>query len=259
MTKKRILNTTSRKKRDEMLPYFKNGSAASGASGPAAITGATGGLFLWCATARDLTTNTSGTLGTVAQAACRTSTTCYMRGLAENIEIQTATGIPWQWRRICFTIKGGLNLAAPFELETAYGEQRVLYNLQSGSTTDTTDRSTLYAFIFNGQYGIDWTEPLVAKLDQNRITVKYDKTTMISSGNASGKLVKKKFWMPMNSNLVYDDDETGENVASKKYSTQGKQGMGDYFVLDLLVSGIGGGSSDQLVFSPCSTLYWHER
>lgn len=259
MTKKRILNTTSRKKRDEMLPYFKNGSAASGASGPASITGATGGLFLWCASARDLTATSGGNLGTVALAACRTSTTCYMRGLSENIEVQTSTGIPWQWRRICFTIKGGLALTAPVELETSNGEQRVLYNLNSGSTTDTTDRTTLYSLIFNGTYGIDWTEPLVAKTDQNRITVKYDRTTMISSGNASGKLVKKKMWMPMNSNLVYDDDESGENVATKKYSTQGKAGMGDYFVLDLIVSGIGGSSSDQLVFSPCSTLYWHEK
>lgn len=242
-----------------MLPYFKNGSAAGGGSGPANVTGNTGALFLWCATARDLTASTSGNLGTVALAACRTSTTCYMRGLSENIEVQTSTGIPWQWRRICFTIKGGLGLTAPPEIETSYGEQRVLYNMNSGSSTDNTDRSNLYGLIFNGVYGIDWTEPLVAKTDQNRITVKYDRTTMISSGNASGKLVKKKMWMPMNSNLVYDDDESGENVASKKYSTQGKAGMGDYYVLDLIVAGIGATGSDALAFSPCSTLYWHEK
>lgn len=242
-----------------MLPYFKNGASASGASGPANITATTGGLFLWCATARDLTTAAGGATGTVSQQAARTATRTYMRGLSESIEVQTSTGIPWQWRRICFTKKASLGLTAPYELETATGQQRVLYNLSSGQSSDTTDRGSLYGLIFNGTYGIDWTEPLVAKTDRNRITVMYDRTTMISSGNASGKLVKKKFWHGMNKTLVYDDDESGEANVTSKYSTQGRQGMGDYFIVDILVSGLGGGSSDALVFSPCATLYWHER
>nr|QVW56581.1 MAG: capsid protein [Gemycircularvirus] len=259
MTKKRILNTTSRKKRDEMLPFFQNGKGASGASGPAQFTAATGAVFCWAATARDFTINTSGATGPVSYPAARTATRCYMVGLKETIEIQTSTGLPWQWRRICFTKKGPLGLVAAPELETSYGEQRVLYNYNSGQSADLTDTQTLFGLLFNGTYGVDWTESLIAKTDKNRVTVKFDQTTTVSSGNASGKLFKKSMWMPMRSTLVYDDDESGMVETGSKYSTTGRAGMGDYYVVDIIKAGIGGTSSDQIQFNPCSTLYWHER
>lgn len=259
MTRKRILNTTSRKKRDEMLPYFQNGKGATGGSGPAQFNATTGAVFVWAATARDFTTSTSGNTAPVSWIAARTASSCYMVGLKETIEIQTSTGLPWQWRRICFTKKGPLGLSSAPELETTYGEQRLLYNYNAGNAGDTTDTQTLYSLIFNGAYGIDWTEPLIAKTDRNRVSVKYDRTVTVSSGNASGKLFKKNFWMPMRSTLLYDDDENAMTETGSKYSTTGKIGMGDYYVVDIIRGGIGGTSSDQIQFSPCSTLYWHER
>lgn len=259
MSRKRILNTTSRKKRDEMLPYFQNGKGTSGGSGPAQFNATTGAIFLWAATARDFTTSNNTATAPVSYVAARTASRCYMVGLKETVEIQTSTGLPWQWRRICFAKKGSLGLAAAPELETSYGEQRVLYNYNGGNASDTTDTQNLFSLVFNGAYGVDWTESLVAKLDRNRISVKYDKTFMISSGNASGKLVKRDLWHSMRSTLLYDDDENGMTETGSKYSTTGKTGMGDYYVLDIIKPGIGGTSSDQLQFSPCSTLYWHER
>lgn len=243
-----------------MLPYFQNGSAASGASGPAVFTANTGATFLWAATARDFTAGTNQGVNVSLQSA-RTATTCYMRGLKEQIEIQTSTGLPWQWRRICFTSKGGTfnGNGVNLELETSSGEQRLLYNLNSGSTTDNALLNVIRQVVFRGVYGIDWTTPLNAAVDPTRVTLKYDKTIMVSSGNASGKLKLCKMWHPMNSNLVYDDDESGAVMTTAKYSTDARVGMGDYYVLDFIVGGIGGTTSDSMSFSPSSTLYWHEK
>lgn len=243
-----------------MLPYFQNGSGASGASGIAQFNASTGATFLWCATARDFTAGTGNAPNVTLQSA-RTATSCYMRGLKEKIEIQTSTGLPWQWRRICFTVKGALQNfnATPLEVETTYGEQRLLYNLNSGSTVDNNQLNLVRNAIFRGQYGIDWTSVLNAQTDPTRVSVKYDRTTVISSGNTSGKLKLCNLWHSMNKSLIYDDDENGDLMTTSKYSTIGRQGMGDYLVVDFIVGGIGGTTSDLMTFNPCATLYWHER
>jgi len=251
---------TSRKKRDTMLPYAQtNGSAGGGASGSASFSGATANqVYLWCATARDNTISTSGTNGTVFNEAERTSSACYMRGLKESIEIQTSTGIPWQWRRICFTVKGPL-FTNPVQLETTNGWQRLLYNVNSGQTDDTTAYNFLRGLLFKGQFGIDWSSTMVAPTDNSRVSIKYDKTRIISSGNSSGVLRKFSMWHPMNKTLYYDDDETGGGKAQAKFSVTGKQGMGDYYVCDFFYAGLGATSSDAMNFNPNSTLYWHEK
>jgi len=259
MTQKRVLNTTSRKKRDTMLAYAQtNGSAGGGASGPAQFSGATGyQVFLWHATGRDNTYNTSGNPGSVFNDAVRTSSTCFMRGLKETVEIQTSTGIPWQWRRICFTVKG-FNFTGS-SIETSYGWQRMLYNINSGSSTDTATYNSVLGVLFKGQSGIDWNTPQITQVDTSRVTLKYDRTFMVSSGNSSGVLRKYNIWMPMNKNLVYDDDEQGEQKATRIFSVDSRAGMGDYYVIDFFFPGIGASSSDAISFNPAATLYWHEK
>ena len=63
----------------------------------------------------------------------------------------------------------------------------------------------------------------------------------------------------MNHNLVYGDDEVGGQEATTLFSTEGKAGMGDYYVVDLFQPSFGAGESDTLYFRPQATLYWHER
>lgn len=114
MTKRSILNLTSEKKRDKMLT-LTNSSASSQSGGttyqqtPAILTGgsSTPAVFAWCATARGNNVAPGGPKGTKFDIASRTASDCYMVGLKEAIEIQVADGLPWQWRRICFTFKGG--------------------------------------------------------------------------------------------------------------------------------------------------------
>lgn len=266
MTKRRILNVTSRKKRNGMLSF--SNTASSGASqtvaqGPAYVNGVGTGFFLWVATAQDLVDSNNNT-GTVSEEAARTATSCYMRGLSEHIRIQTSSGLPWFWRRICFTYKGTFprSTDTPTQtsiayLDTSNGMQRLWFNTDVNNTPNL--RNEVDGIIFKGAKGVDWNDIIVAPTDTRRITVKYDKTRLIRSGNANGTIIESKLWHPMGKNIVYADDESGENEATSYLSVNSKAGMGDYYVLDLIQAGTGGSTSDACLIQANSTLYWHEK
>lgn len=267
MTNKRILNLTSRKKRDTMLGISQGGAAGTPTAGPypiPAVTEMPGGtsIFLWCATARDNVTSATGD-GNVYDQATRTATTCYMRGLKETIEFQTNSGVPWQWRRICFTLKDSEQIGVgetftPF-IETSRGYGRYMRNLAYTGPIDAAVVTALREVVFKGRIQVDWNDYLTAPVDRNRVTLKSDSTTIISSGNSNGVLRRYNKWYPMNQNLVYNDDEFGDITAPSHYSTSGKAGMGDYYILDFFQAGRGSTSSDVMSFAPTSTLYWHEK
>lgn len=267
MSKKGILNLTSRKKRDTMLTW-SNTSAGGGQQTPqqnaAFVNGINGGLFLWLATARDLTTGTS--LSTIALESARTATTCFMRGLSENVRIQTNTGLPWFHRRICFTSKGpnpflttyaGDTGASQQFLENTNGMTRLWFNNNINTTPNYLNQ--INSVIFKGAQGVDWSDTITAPLDTRRITVKFDKTWTMQSGNTNGIVRERKLWHPMNKNLVYDDDESGTSETTSYVSTESKAGMGDYYVVDFIQAGVGGTTGDVLRVESTSSLYWHEK
>nr|QXN75554.1 MAG: capsid protein [Genomoviridae sp.] len=267
MSNKRILNLTSRKKRDTMLGISQGGASGTPTAGPypvPAVTELPGNvsIFLWCPTARDNLFN-NGNDGTVFDQSTRTATTCYMRGLKETIEFQTNSGVPWQWRRICFTTKDptqlGITAAYNPWIETSRGFGRFMRNLSYTGPIDTAVVEALREVVFKGRIQVDWNDYMTAPIDTNRVSLFSDKTTIISSGNANGVLRRYNKWYPMNKNLVYNDDENGDNTAASYYSTTGKAGMGDYYVLDFIMAGRGSTSSDVMSFAPTATLYWHEK
>lgn len=268
MTNKRILNVTSRKKRDTMLSWSKKSDSIPQAIGPYIMDPAPGNggmsnVFLWMPTFRDLDKGLSGTPGGVSDPATRTASTCYMRGLKESIEIQTSSGMAWQWRRICFTSKDpgavfGSQIAVA--LDTSNGYARYIRQLASADAADAAALETLRGIVFRGQIGRDWSSYITAPVDNSRVTVRYDRTMTFQSGNQTGVVRKIKMWHAMNSNLVYDDDENGaSNTYTNGFSTSGKAGMGNFFVMDVFMPGIGATSADKLSFDPCATLYWHEK
>lgn len=110
MTKRRMLNATSTKKRNTMLQVV-NTSTGTGAPvtigpGPYLVNASNGNnISVYCPTAMDLSGFT-GNPNTISQQASRTATTCYIRGFSEKIRIQTSSGTPWFWRRICFRARG---------------------------------------------------------------------------------------------------------------------------------------------------------
>lgn len=271
MPKKAILNVTSRKKRNGMLSWSNTdntGATQSVRAGTAYVRGNSApGTFLWLATAQDMVAGVSGPDGTVTQEAQRTATTCFMRGLSEHLRIQTSSGLPWFHRRICFTTKGdSFSVTSPSDtptqnignfIDTSQGMERLWFNGQINNQANTNNQRL--SILFKGAQGVDWDDQILAPVDTARVTLKFDKTWCIKSGNANGTVVERKLWHPMNHNLRYDDDESGVTEPSSYYSTDSKIGMGDYFVFDIIQAGIGGTASDLLNIYSNSTLYWHEK
>lgn len=263
MSPKRILNLTSRKKKDNMLTYTNQriDSVAGNViynQSPAVLTGQNTYVFPWIPTARDLTIANGGNYPTIANESARTASTCYMRGVKEFLKIRTNNGRPWQWRRVCFTMKGPtLNQAdAPgsyYWIETTNGLGRVVNALTPAAY------GPILRLIFDGTQDSDWNDVFNAKLDTQRITVKSDVTRVIQSGNDNGVIRPYKLWYPMNKNLVYDDEERAAGQDTSQYSITGKAGMGDYYIIDFFQCGDGGTSSDILTMSAEATLYWHEK
>ncbi|WGD01137.1 MAG: capsid protein [Genomoviridae sp.] len=270
MSRKRLLNITSRKKKNTMLVWSNtnNVTGASQATQPAPITanGNTAYRGFWIATAQDLTDQT-GILGRVGEEAVRTATSCYMRGVAEHLRIQTSSALPWFWRRICFTYKGPeltnvSSLDSPTSsiyayLDTTSGMQRLGFNQNVANMPNTINNHD--SIIFRGAKGLDWQDYIVAPVDNSRVSLKFDKTWTLRSGNQSGTVKEVKLWHPMNKTLMYGDDESGDLQATNYTSVSSKIGMGDYYIMDIIAPGQGGTASDLMVMVPNTTLYWHEK
>lgn len=231
--------------------------------GPLVVAGNSNAAVLWLATARDL--DRDGGLNTITDFAARTSTTCYMRGLAEHLRIQTNSPVPWIHRRICFTFKGdafvrpfqGDTITQPWQDTVGPGMRRQWQNMSVVGASGIY--SALTAFMFRGAADQDWSDVMTAPIDSTRITVKYDKVRTYQSGNQNGFVRSIKMWHPMNKNLVYDDDERGQSHTTNYTSVASKAGMGDYYVVDFFAPGGTRTAGDLLSVNSDSILYWHEK
>lgn len=255
MTRRRILNVTSKKKQDNMVPVSTSATGTNPATRGYVIGTTQAVQFIWCATARDRESNQNNPTAD----SVRESSTCFMRGLKERVFITTNSPVAWRWRRICFTAKGYYTNqgGAVDSLQTSQGWVRLL------SDQNTTPfGNAVLSDVFAGTQNVDWFDVFAAKTDNSRLTIKYDRTITINSGNQNGVFRSFNQWHPMNKNLVYNDDELGEDETVDWHSTTGKAGMGDYYVVDFITSNGGTGGTtptDTLTFSPEATLYWHEK
>ena len=233
-----------------------NGSA-SFQQGPATLNGNSSYISPWICTARPAVLN--GNKGDAINAAMRTKTTCYMRGLRETINIRTNTGMPWIWRRLVFTMKGDDLFAFSgnnFTWWRATAENGVVRNLVN-AYAHTPAVNGILDLVFDGTQNTDWTSVFNAKADTKRISVMYDKTITINAGNSNGIIRNTKRWHGMNKNLEYEDEEYGNVEVTSPFSTVSNRGMGDCYVIDF-INGTGG-VNDNMEFSVESKIYWHEK
>lgn len=208
-------------------------------------------VFQWISTARPLITDRSAPN-------VRERTSCFMRGLKETVRLQTNSGLTWKWRRICFTHKGGefirsAHEGAYFSYINGRGPARNL------SITDSANRTVFDREIFEGTFNMDYRTYMEAKVDTTRVSLKYDRIMTIQSGNERGVWRHYKMWHPMNKNLVYDDDEAGDNITGSQVSVNSKLGMGDYYVVDLFQPSVTGTNAERMSVDINSVLYWHEK
>lgn len=250
MGRRQILNISSKKKQDNMAPVVTDNAGGSVTPGPLRIVGNVPMMLLWCATARDRESPT----GSDTTISVRESDICYMRGLKEKINITTNSAASWHWRRICFTAKGINSLITAVDsVQTSVGWTRMMTNINN-----TTSGNFLLGYVFRGSQGVDWNDAFTAKVDTNRVTLKYDKTRIFASGNQLGRYFKHQNWLPMNKNLHYSNDEAGETESNDTHSSLGKAGMGDYYILDFFTCATNT-AGDTMDFTPEATLYWHEK
>lgn len=238
MSKRRILNITSTKKRDE-LPYFDPATPTNRAL---TITSSTTpfetGVYIFCPTAREQTGSNEVT--------DRNSTTPFYRGYAETMTINATTSAPWRWRRIVFSTR---SLRPSESLSfTSNGYARVMAAYGDAAT---------FSQLFKGANGVDWTDIIDAKVDPNRARVMYDRVRTLRSGAAQHQHFYK-IWHPMNKTLHYDEDETGATETTSPWSTTGTRGLGDVFILDLFQCSIFA-TGHSLIIKPQGSLYWHEK
>lgn len=278
MSTKSILNKTSRKKRNGMLSISNTqatGNPDVFAQQPLTLIGSPGGgnlgIVHFRPTCLDLA-QPNGNANTISLTSQRTASTCFMRGLAENLRIETSSGNPWFHRRICITSRDerfrfsqpgdntGIQATAiaSGSIETSNGWQRLAANAQAGSELTNTIITWL-DLIMKGRQSVDWDDIISAPVDTTRVDLKFDKTWVYRSGNDSGILKEKKLWHAMNKNLYYADDEQGAGVETYNYSVTDKRGMGDYHIFDFFSQGSSGTTDDRLKVRYTSTLYWHEK
>ncbi|QIJ55592.1 capsid protein [Marmot associated genomovirus 1] len=268
LNKKRMLNVTSMKKRDTMMSITNTNANGTGnvsdIAGPAYVRGVDHAIFLFSPTAR-LPSLKSGPSGSMINQATRTSTTCFMRGFGESLKIQTSSSIPWFHRRIAFACKDNtfrvysasdtpLNTTLNYKQNATRGYTRTWINQNVNNSLSTT--GAWYAQLFKGSEGVDWDNLSTAPVDTRRVDLKYDKVTVIKSNNERGTVVNRKYWHPMNKNIVYDDDEIADVTDPSVWSVDDKRGMGDFHIMDMFIAGTGSVIGDLLKIDSTSTLYW---
>lgn len=278
ITKKRVLNMTSRKKRDTMLTRRNTddaGAASALNTGAVRVLGGGTsneipcGYFLYCPSARQLSTAGNNSFPISAEAG-RTATTIYGRGYKERIRITSSSGQPWLWRRIVFMLKFALvssgadtspNQPPVLYAQTAgLGMTRVAQNIFINNTPKYAQ--AINDLVFKGAAGIDWIDVMDAPIDTRRIDLVSDRTTRMVSGNNLGFNKEYTRWHSINKNIVYDDDELGDVMTGSFYSVRDKRGAGNMYVMDLFSPGQAGGASsntDYLVIDFNGTFYWHEK
>lgn len=242
-----------------MMPVAQSATGGTGSFGPYSMSpnsGTAAHLFWWTPTAR--TFGGAGAVGLRGQRASRSSTSCFMRGLAETVTLETNNDLSWEWRRICFTFKGGSQWYNAFSGATT-GYARQLLNLgQSSNPTDITKVTDLQKLLFQGVQNIDWYNAMDAQVDTTRVTLKYDRKRIIRSQGTAAYKTQNKMWHPMNKYIVYDDEESANSENTVAYSVQDKRGMGDYHIIDMFQS-VGPGTTGTLDFAAQACLYWHEK
>lgn len=252
-SRRTLLNITSQKKRDTLVPTHYLSSSWS--LGGITIEGGSGNgtqPFLFCPTARPLSITDNKAQNS------RTSTTPYYRGYAETVRISTVTDKPWTWRRVVFAsnaIKHASDSVRNWYDAAPYGITRAIHPL-----VGTNVIPYIQGECFQGTVSVDFVDYTSGMLNRDRIRVISDRTVTLFSGNASGIQRVFKNWYPLSRTMIYDDREDGDVKTSNPYSVAAsKATLADVYVLDFFKPASNATSSDKLYFEPQGCIYWHER
>lgn len=272
-SRRRILNITTRKKRDHMIPCAKPDPYANPTDpqlGGVLLNKANGNRFWYGfqATCRD-NTNIPGVGGGIFDDGSRTASRCFMVGLKERCLLQSSGNMSFMWRRIVFSFKGQEIVSDPVDGTAAMylelnpqGYTRAVTVIQNGTPPvpgSNPVQAALENIMFRGVRGIDWFDEMDAQVDNNRVKLLYDKRRSINSGNDTGLIRRFNFWHPFRKTLLYNDDENAGGKNASAYSVNNEQSMGDVYVIDLFALNDADPNGMVIEYRPEATLYWHEH
>lgn len=263
ISRRRILNVSSTKKQDAMMPWSSNrNDTPSYTSGPIlfdrTLSFNANRTMVFVPTARDRTI--AGTSDPNSEAR-RTATSTYARGYAERVTISTNSGLPWRWRRIVFMFKGTSLIAD--NADQFYYERTTQGMSRLQIPTKTANDVTMDQTIFQGSLDVDWASRMDAPLDRTRIKVVSDVTRTFNPGNQTGTSRTFNTFYPINHTLIYNDDEYGNDTLDVYFSSTHPASCGDMYIVDYfssmalpepLLSG-----TSQIAVQCEGRYYWHER
>ena len=219
MSKRRILDIASTKKRDTMTVYNPESPSAAYVEFPA-----TGGATDFYAT---LFCPTYRVANSFSEANGRNASLVYYKGFKENLLVSSNSGTQWKWRRIVFETKGTRPSSVDVSAFTSSGYMRLWVPYTS------TPYATLESILFRGVKGKDWTSTFTASVDTDLCKVHHDSTRILRGGNDSAHEHKLNFWHGFNRNFQYEEEENGDTHSYGGWAANGNKNMGDVFVLDL--------------------------
>lgn len=257
MSRRRVLNITTTKKQDNRL-LFEN--LTTPANPPvqniaAPISANNNYIMPYMPTAMD-----RSNASFLPSLSYRERQDIFVRGYKERVKFTFGNGSEWQWRRVVFRMKGpsltDLQTATvPLWQEVTGGAGFVRTITQANGTPLGT---AIAQTLFKGTVNLDWQDFMTAKVDTQRVTLVSDRTRQLRGGNGEPRLHAFNLWYPLNKLLRYNDDEAGNTEVESKYSTAGKPGMGDLYIIDFLTCATNG-AAVQGNIQVEGTLYWHER
>jgi hypothetical protein len=266
MTKRAVVAIASVKKRDTMMSrnVIDGGNFGS-------VNSVLNGV-LWCATARPLSGINPNSTST------RSSSKCWMKGIAERIAFESDTSDPWDWRRIIFTVKGPFPESSLPQTQYTYFEtdfpsttplsppggitnpNNAPGNIRVGRSVSTLSPAQLLFVtrgLMRGTRGMDYLDPFLGVPDSENYSILSDKVTHMRSGNDSSLLKDVKFYHRLGRTIHYADVESGNITAPAGFSSNSLNTMGDVYIFYMYKQL--GAAPANLTWNSTTTLYWHER
>lgn len=256
---RRIANVASVKKMDNMANWVPVSSINPGGAGNFAVQGINPTAdpvgFLFCPTARVFE-------GTQNDLSDRNAQTIFARGYREWTDIRMSGAQPFRWRRIVFSAKGlpdKFLAADPTFISAYYSTTTTSGYVRQSNVLPSGAFGIVNSILFKGVASVDWSTPMSAKVDTQKLTVHSDKSMVLNPGNQSGLLRNVKNWYPLNRNLTYGDDEAGTGLLTSPFASPlDRHGMGDLFIYDLFES-VSNTADTTLGVRHQGTFFWHEK
>lgn len=273
--RRRILNVSSKKKKDTLLTAIRSPGDTivdSVVQFNVPALGFTPHVFIFSPSMRykrsfdsDLPTDMS-----------REDDEIYYVGFGERLRFATSDSSDWRWRRIVFSAyihqvwefpTTGAPIQAEYPISNGEadtgGYRRVFQRVEpASSATDpvkaTFIRGQLYYHLFRGTQNSDWSNPMTAPINTQKVHVYHDRLTRIASNSDAGAQLITKRWHPIRKNMIFDDQEFGKENLSLPYAGSSRRGIGDVYVVDMFQC-VNDSEGVDLSIGTDATTYWHER